>query len=332
MTAIVAQKQDEILDTLFWGNVDINAMCPIRGLTPLALAAQHGLQDICLLLINRGAAINHEGGNGKTALEATKNPAMFQFLIDRGTEINNQNEKGKTKLMRAAREGNLELCRLLIEAKADLELQTNPRSNTALIMAGGHHQTKICQLLIQAKANIYASNDVEKTALSAVINDPPFVFFNPRPHDIPAITKLILDTSAQLNEDEKRLIMNWFLVYNRLQKEGRGISSKDLKKYIARLIQHSLAQDLYNRAIRAGAAELIKRAQERGIEQLPELVMQVEAHLNLNALKKTVYEQTKACMALNRKTLLQKSVGLRNLQVIMPRTQEDQLQDRVENK
>lgn len=116
MTAVAAQDRTGILDALIFGHADVNATCPTRSLTPLALAAQSGFQDICEHLIHYSANVNHEGADGRTALEFAKTPAIFQFLIDCGARINNQDKMGYTKLIRATIQGNLELCTLLIEA------------------------------------------------------------------------------------------------------------------------------------------------------------------------------------------------------------------------
>lgn len=309
MKAIEARDRMGIIDALFWGNVNINQYCYVRACTPLALAASKGFPDICKLLIDCHADVNYEDLNSDTALEVAKTPEVFQLLLDSGIEINHQNKVGDTTLMRATRQGNFELCKLLIEAKANLELQ-NSLGNTAFIFAGGHQQPEICQLLIEANANIYAINNRNVTALSAQIVRRPYMMYNSDLLETPRTTQLILDGTAQLNECEKRSILNWFLIYNRLQQEGRGLSCRDLKVIIARLIQQSLAQDLYDRAIRAGAAELLRRAEERmrpDLIKLPELIRQIEAHLDMNTLQKTVYAQTRSCMIADQKKVLQRN-------------------------
>lgn len=64
-----------------------------------------------------------------------------------------QNEYGETRLMLAAREGNLDLIKTLIQAGVNLNLQ-NKHGETALIVAAKNGYTDIVDALIQAGANL----------------------------------------------------------------------------------------------------------------------------------------------------------------------------------
>lgn len=266
----------------------------------LIRAANMGYTDMCKLLIAAKADVHHEDCTGNTALGVAEAIPICQLLLDAQADINHTDSIGMTKLMRVARRNNLALCKLLILAKADINYQSEFDGDSALMHAVLCDRVEICKLLIESNTDIYMQNNIQLTALMYVLS--PGDFFNQA--DLPAkleITKLILDATAQLTEIEKRSIFNWFLIYNRLQQECRGLNSKDLKRYIAQAIEQSLAQDLYDRAIRAGATQLLSRARE---EKIPELIAQIEAHLNINGLRKIVCAQIRAWMAASHKNVI----------------------------
>src|SRR3984957_3322581 len=138
--------------------VDANSANP-GGETALMTAARTGKVDAVTLLLDRGAAVNaREGVRGQTALMwavLENHPAVVQLLIAKGADINAQTNVSvpdgtdgvpraasgdigahgpgiyrsravpspsgaMTALLFAAREGNLEMARILVDARADL--------------------------------------------------------------------------------------------------------------------------------------------------------------------------------------------------------------------
>src|SRR5262249_16983619 len=148
-----------MIDALLRAGADANSANP-GGETALMTASRTGKPDAIKLLLDRGANINaKESVRGQTALmwAVTENhPDAVKLLLSRGADINAQTNVvipdgtsgdpqgtsgdigahgpgmyrsravpspagGLTALMYAARDGNLEMARILVDAKADLE-------------------------------------------------------------------------------------------------------------------------------------------------------------------------------------------------------------------
>jgi hypothetical protein len=274
-------------DVNAWTKETIRPDFPSGLITPLGLAAKLNAKEICKLLIAAKADVNLEDNDGYTALWQTINPYILELLINAGANLDHQVKKnGFTQLIRAAKCNRPEKCQLLLNAKANPNLKTN-NGDTALMWAAGMNFPRICELLIDAKADVYISDEHGDTALMGNLEYGTRFDTNTVNNSIQTI-RSILGVTARLNEAEKRSVMNWFLIYNRLLRQKIGFNT-DLKKYIARLIQRSLAQDLYDNAIRAGAAQTLAVAQEKNI---PEIMAPLEAHLNIHELERMVRQQT----------------------------------------
>jgi ankyrin repeat protein len=147
-----------------------------EGETALMRAARSGSIDSAKLLLKHGAKIDaREHWGEQTALiwAATQNqPDMIRFLASKGADVNarsavrdwprrmtaeerpkDMNRGGMSALLFAAREGNVESVRVLLEAGADIDF-TDPDGTTALILAlmNGHWDT--AQLLIESGADV----------------------------------------------------------------------------------------------------------------------------------------------------------------------------------
>lgn len=75
---------------------------------------------------------------------------MLQALLDFGLDINYQNSKGESALYTAAKHNYLASAKLLIDAKADLELEENTFGWTALFVAAVDGSDEIVDLLLAA--------------------------------------------------------------------------------------------------------------------------------------------------------------------------------------
>ena len=100
------------------------------GRTPIMKAAYWGGVEYIAPLLDAGADLDRVSNFGGTALyEATstsrENAEMIRLLISRGANIKAATKKGETPLMNAARWGNLEHVKLLIEAGADRDRKSN---------------------------------------------------------------------------------------------------------------------------------------------------------------------------------------------------------------
>jgi ankyrin repeat protein len=90
-------------------------------------------------------------------------------LIKQGVDVNVKNSSGETSLLCAARAGNAELSKALIESGADLNAQLLVVGRSALMEAAGKGHADIVRLLIEAGADVNANDWVGTTALMEAV-------------------------------------------------------------------------------------------------------------------------------------------------------------------
>lgn len=107
----------------------------------LILAVFHGKEKIADCLINHGADVNCQKGNGYTplhwALGRSKkytSPEVIRLLISKGANVNKSTFDGYTALMLAVGIGNGEIIKMLLEQGADVDA-ANSKGETALTLA-----------------------------------------------------------------------------------------------------------------------------------------------------------------------------------------------------
>jgi len=204
---------------------DPNAVLP-EGETILMTAARTGQPDLLKLLLDRGADLNaREKWYGETALiwaAAENHPEAVRLLLDRGAPVNlasapltfARRRSGQsvlplgswTPLMYAARENALDAGRVLVGARADLNV-TDPDGATALVIAIINANYEFAAFLIDAGAD---PNVVDKDAgmgpLYAAIDMHRLAVGHGRPNPRPAgtidsveIVRRLLDRKADPN-------------------------------------------------------------------------------------------------------------------------------------
>ncbi len=152
------------------GGADIDKPIEENGeLTPLIYSATKGYDEICRLLLEAGADPNQRGKTGYIALcEAIINPRVtsenriktLALLLKHGADVNVTfvSKIETTPLIHAAMKGYSDVCRLLLESKADPN-QRNRRGHLALTeMIGTPNLTvdkriEIAELLLNYGAN-----------------------------------------------------------------------------------------------------------------------------------------------------------------------------------
>lgn len=155
-----------------------------KGRTPLMSAAAAGHASVLNLLLARGASINATDEAGRTALHYAAQEQKLESvrtLLDRGALVN-ANAAGATQdrviwtaigtpLTIAARWGNMDICRLLLERGADVNFSPPDSGQTPLIAAARHGRTDAAKLFLDAGANLNATwspkagNEAGSTAL-----------------------------------------------------------------------------------------------------------------------------------------------------------------------
>jgi hypothetical protein len=118
------------------------------GHTPLLFAIANGQPEAALLLISRGANVNHPADERTTGLQLASmhgNVPVMQALIDAGASVDPRDSRGMTPLMWAANRGHVEALQLLIQRGADINA-LDGSGQTALTYAGPEH-SDIVELL-----------------------------------------------------------------------------------------------------------------------------------------------------------------------------------------
>ena len=186
-----------VIERLLQAGADVNAALP-SGETPLMTAARTGIVEAVRALLKHGADVDAiELSRGQTALMwavAQRHPDVVRLLIEHGADVRArssirrvivntgtaggdaqfegsmvvpEDRGGYTPLLFAARHGDVESARLLLDAGADAN-DTAPTGTSALVVAahGGH--TALARFLLEKGANANAA-DAGYTALHAAI-------------------------------------------------------------------------------------------------------------------------------------------------------------------
>ena len=159
-TALIYALQEgknDIVKLLIKNRADLNIdEKNFRGKKPLILAAEKGNINAVRMLLDAGANINARDMYGYSALgraiESNKID-IIQFLIKRGADVELEgsflNEK---PLILAAEKGNINAVKILLDAEAKVDAQSNGK--TALRMAIKNGRDEIVKLLLERGAAV----------------------------------------------------------------------------------------------------------------------------------------------------------------------------------
>jgi uncharacterized protein len=196
-----------MIGALLRAGADPNAANP-GGETALMTAARTGKADAVTLLLDSGAAVNaKEGVRGQTALMwavLENHPEVVRLLIAKGADINAQTlvsvpdgttgapqatsgdigahgpgiyrsravpspSGAMTSLLFAAREGNLDMARILVDARADLE-RPSANGTRPLVVGITNNHIELALFLLDKGADPNAADDFYKrTPLYAAV-------------------------------------------------------------------------------------------------------------------------------------------------------------------
>jgi len=141
-----------------------------RGQSPLMYAARSGNVFGAEALLENGAMVDSQDGDGMTSLhfacfniKPEASPRIAELLIEKGAAINQKNAKGETPLMLASRDSNLGLIRSLLDHSAEIDAQ-NIDGWSALMYAAFHEQVEVIDTLADRGADIRKINSDGKTA------------------------------------------------------------------------------------------------------------------------------------------------------------------------
>jgi ankyrin repeat protein len=171
--------QNEIVDFLIQSGANVNLQNR-KGFTPLHLAIKNSALYTSQALIDNGADITLKDKNGQTPLmHAVRegNISLIKNIIVLPQNLDAKDNNGWTafhflleKKILSSDEKQAEIARLLINAGADINSQTNDKSS-ALHLAIERNYQFFTQVLINAKAESSLRNNKNMTPLMAAVQN-----------------------------------------------------------------------------------------------------------------------------------------------------------------
>lgn len=148
----------EVLQSLLEKGASVNAADGVTGQTPLMWAVRANNVKAVKILLDHSAAVNARTREGKTP--ERRPPGAGGGSHGTGIVRGGWPDKGyqpeapggMSPLLFAAREGRLEIAKLLLDAQADVN-QADINGITPLISAISNHQLAVAQLLLERGAN-----------------------------------------------------------------------------------------------------------------------------------------------------------------------------------
>jgi ankyrin repeat protein len=224
-----------MIDRLLKAGADANASLTTAGDTALMMAARTGKTDALRVLVEAGANVNaKETWGGTTALMwsvSEGHPDAAKLLVDAGADVNARSNyvaaangrgfEGRTPLanrtdtkpeefasgwltplMLAAREGNVDLARVLVSARADIDAVAGD-GKTALALAVFNGNYEVASYLVDSKADVNKADAqrftplfwaVDRRNMETAPNFPWMVTADPLP-----LVRKLLDAGANPN-------------------------------------------------------------------------------------------------------------------------------------
>ncbi|HEX8956294.1 MAG TPA: ankyrin repeat domain-containing protein [Burkholderiaceae bacterium] len=150
--------------------VDPNLKEPQRGETPLMVAIREkAMRSIQVLLASPKTNIEAAANNGDTALmiaSYTRNVDAVKALLAHDAEVNRH---GWAPLHYAAAVGDVEIIQLLLDKSAYVDVES-PNKTTPLMMAARGGNNDAAKALIEAGADLSLKNDQGMTAVDFARN------------------------------------------------------------------------------------------------------------------------------------------------------------------
>ncbi|CAH8672524.1 unnamed protein product [Schistosoma rodhaini] len=125
--------------------------------TALMEAAMEGHVEVARLLLAHGANVNIPQDSFESPLTLAAcggHTELAHLLIGYGADIEEVNDEGYTPLMEAAREGHEETVALLLAVGAEVNARTEETQETALTLAACGGFIEVCEMLLNAGADI----------------------------------------------------------------------------------------------------------------------------------------------------------------------------------
>jgi ankyrin repeat protein len=193
LSEAVSSGSAGMVEALLDAGADAKTLTTDEGESVLMTAARSGSADIVRLLLSRGADVNaREKYKGQTALmwaAAERHPAVVKLLLDHGADwkirsidretkvprlsaassISPIARGGFTALLFAAREGDIQTARVMLEGGVDINYG-DVDNTTALVVAIMNKQYSLAQFLIDRGADVNVVGGYGRTALYAIVD------------------------------------------------------------------------------------------------------------------------------------------------------------------
>ena len=152
--------------------------CPRSGCTnctPLMIASEYGHVNVVTFLLERGAKMDLQDKQGKTALHYAVRRGLgscdiLLCLVKNGADINARTNDDCTPLMIASKNGHVSAVTFLVEHRANMDLQ-DKEGNTALHYAVIGNATEVCNKLLTLGASLQLYNNDQLTPLLLASNE-----------------------------------------------------------------------------------------------------------------------------------------------------------------
>jgi len=228
LSEAVSAGSATMVEALLKAGGDAKTLTTDDGETVLMTAARAGNADVVRLLIERGADVNaREKYKGQTALmwaAAERHPDVVKLLLDHGADWKARSFDRETKIPKlsaassitpiprggfpalafAAREGDVESARLMLEKGVDINYG-DVDNTTALVVSIMNKQYTFAKFLIDRGADVNLAGSYGRTPLYAIVdmrNEDYSALPNRKNEDpLPTldILKALLDHHANLN-------------------------------------------------------------------------------------------------------------------------------------
>ncbi len=140
------------------GELTLNELNKTRsGFSPLFFAIHWGFYELASTLIKRGVDVNHKSQSNKSPLmliceRKEADYELFNLLLEHKAEINIQDDNGNSLLMYAARYGHEDMVRTLLAKGARTDFITKNNKNTASMFAMCHGHVAVTKQLLAASS------------------------------------------------------------------------------------------------------------------------------------------------------------------------------------
>jgi len=193
LSEAVTSGSTAMVEALLKAGADPKGLTTDAGETVLMTAAQAGNADVVRILLDRGADVNaRETYKGQTALmwaAAERHPAVVKLLLDHGADWKVRSFDRATKVPRlsaassispiarggftalsfAAREGDLESARVMLDGGVDINYG-DVDNTSALVVSIMNKQYSFARFLIDRGADVNLVGGYGRTALYAIVD------------------------------------------------------------------------------------------------------------------------------------------------------------------